>query len=140
MIYPVILCGGYGTRLWPASRKAYPKQFVPLIGKESLYQAALRRLSGEGFAAPLIMTAEEFRFMATDQAAEIGLSDARVVIEPTNRDTAPAILSSALILAEDDPDAVLLVAPSDHFIRDVQAFLDAVEVAARAAGQGRLVT
>jgi mannose-1-phosphate guanylyltransferase/mannose-6-phosphate isomerase len=140
MIHPVILCGGSGTRLWPASRRAYPKQFVPLIGRESLYQATLRRLSGPGFGVPLIMTVEEFRFMATDQAAEMGLADARVVIEPVSRDTAPAILSAALLLAEDDPDAVMLVAPSDHVIDDVQTFLEAVDMAAQAAGQGRLIT
>jgi mannose-1-phosphate guanylyltransferase/mannose-6-phosphate isomerase len=119
MIHPVILCGGSGTRLWPASRKAYPKQFAPLLGDETLYQATLRRFSGEDFAAPLIMTAEDFRFMAIEQATAIGLSDARVVIEPVARDTAPAILAAALLLAEDDPDAFMLVAPSDHVIADL---------------------
>jgi len=80
MIHPVILCGGSGTRLWPSSRKAYPKQFTPLIGDESLYQMTLRRFSGEGFTAPLVMTGDDFRFMATDQAAALGLMDARVVV------------------------------------------------------------
>ncbi|MBF9032134.1 mannose-1-phosphate guanylyltransferase/mannose-6-phosphate isomerase [Rhodobacterales bacterium HKCCE3408] len=140
MIHPVILCGGSGTRLWPASRKAYPKQFVPLVGEESLYKATLRRFSSKGFAAPLIMTAEEFRFMATDQAGEIGLSDARVVIEPVGRDTAPAVLTAALMLMEDDPEAIMLVAPSDHVIGDTEAFLAAVAQGAEAAGQGALVT
>ena len=140
MIHPVILCGGSGTRLWPSSRKAYPKQFAPLLGEETLYQATLRRFSGADFAAPLIMTAEEFRFMATEQAAAIGLSDARVVIEPVARDTAPAILAAALILAEEDPDALMLVAPSDHVIADLPAFLDAVAEGVIAVGQGALVT
>ncbi|MBF9036855.1 mannose-1-phosphate guanylyltransferase/mannose-6-phosphate isomerase [Rhodobacterales bacterium HKCCE2091] len=140
MIHPVILCGGSGTRLWPASRKAYPKQFVPLLGEESLYKDTLRRFSGADFAAPLIMTAEDFRFMATDQAAEIGLSDARVVIEPAARDTAPAVLAAALILAADDPGALMLVAPSDHVISDLPAFLAAVAQGAEAAGRGSLVT
>lgn len=139
MIYPVILCGGSGTRLWPASRKAYPKQFAQLIGDESLYQMTLRRLSGERFAAPLIMTGDDFRFMATEQAADMGLSDARIVIEPAARDTAPAILTAALLL-EDSPDAMMLVAPSDHVIGDVPAFLKTVDAAAEAAKTGALIT
>ncbi|MFY0692871.1 MAG: mannose-1-phosphate guanylyltransferase/mannose-6-phosphate isomerase [Paracoccaceae bacterium] len=139
MIHPVILCGGSGTRLWPSSRKAYPKQFAPLIGSDSLYQMTLKRFTGEGFAAPLIMTGDEFRFMATDQAKSLGLSDARVVVEPSPRDTAPAILTAALMLAE-QPDAQMLVLPSDHVIRDVPAFLDAVRVGAQAAADGALVT
>lgn len=139
MIHPVILCGGSGTRLWPASRKAYPKQFAPLIGEESLYQMTLRRLTGPEFAAPLIMTGDDFRFMATEQAAEIGLSDARIVIEPAARDTAPAILTAALLL-EQTPDAMMLVAPSDHVIGDVPAFLKTIAVAADAARTGALVT
>jgi len=140
MIHPVILCGGSGTRLWPASRKAYPKQFAPLLGDETLYQATLRRFSAENFAAPLIMTAEDFRFMALEQATAIGLSDARVVIEPVARDTAPAILVAALLLTEDDPDALMLVAPSDHVITDPAAFFDAVAEGVEAVGQGALVT
>jgi len=140
MIHPVILCGGSGTRLWPSSRKAYPKQFTPLIGDESLYQMTLRRFSGEGFTAPLVMTGDDFRFMATDQAAALGLMDARVVVEPMGRDTAPAILTAALMLAEEDPEALMLVAPSDHVISDVPAFLAAVEAGATAARDGALVT
>lgn len=139
MIHPVILCGGSGTRLWPASRKAYPKQFAPLIGSESLYQQTLRRLSGPDFAAPLVMTGEEFRFMAGEQAAALGLTDAKVVIEPVARDTAPAILTAALIL-EGTPEAQMLVAPSDHVIGDLPAFLAAVSTAAGAARDGTLVT
>lgn len=126
-IHPVVLCGGSGTRLWPASRKAYPKQFVPLLGETSLYQQTLKRFAGAGFAEPLVMTAEDFRFMATEQAAEIGLTDARVVIEPVPRDTAPAILAAAVILERETPGAMMLVAPSDHVIADLPAFLKAVE-------------
>ena len=139
MIHPVILCGGSGTRLWPSSRKAYPKQFAPLIGDESLYQMTLRRFTGPEFAAPLIMTGDDFRFMAVEQADAIGLADARVVVEPVARDTAPAILTAALMLA-DDPEAMLLVAPSDHVIGDLPAFLQAVKAGERAAARGALVT
>lgn len=139
MIYPVILCGGSGTRLWPVSRKAYPKQFAPLIGEDSLYQMTLKRLSGPDFAVPVIMTGDDFRFMAMEQATDIGLTDAKVYIEPTARDTAPAILTAALLL-KDEPDAMMLVAPSDHVIADAPAFVDCVKAAARAAETGALVT
>ena len=139
MIQPVILCGGSGTRLWPSSRKAYPKQFTPLLGERSLYQETLRRFSGEGFAAPLVMTGEAFRFMAGEQAQAIGLMDARVVIEPAARDTGPAILTAALMF-EDAPDTLMLVAPSDHVIGDVPAFLETVRRGAEAATPGTLVT
>lgn len=139
MIHPVILCGGSGTRLWPSSRQAFPKQFVDLIGHESLFQATLRRLTGPDFTAPLILTNEEFRFLARDQAAAIGLMDAEIVLEPVARDTAPAILSAALAL-EENPEALMLVAPSDHLIRDPAAFLSAVRAGAEAARGGALVT
>ena len=139
-IHPVILCGGSGTRLWPSSRKAYPKQFAGLLGKESLFQLTLRRLTGPRFEAPLILTADGFRFLATDQAAAIGLMDARVVVEPSARDTAAAILTAALLLADDDPDALMLIAPSDHVIADSAAFMAAIDRAAEVAGDGALVT
>src|SRR6056297_29107 len=139
LIHPVILCGGSGTRLWPVSRKAFPKQFAPLLGKESLYQMTLRRFAGEGYAAPLVMTDDAFRFMATDQAADLGLSDARVVVEPAGRDTAPAILTAALLL-EETPDALILVAPSDHVITDPEAFHAAVRKGAEVARSGVFVT
>jgi mannose-1-phosphate guanylyltransferase/mannose-6-phosphate isomerase len=139
LIHPVILCGGSGTRLWPISRKAYPKQFAPLVGRDSLYQMTLKRFAAEGFAAPLVMTGDTFRFMATDQAAESGLGDARVVVEPMGRDTAPAILTAALML-EETPDALMLVAPSDHVITDLAAFHAAVQKGAAAARAGAFVT
>lgn len=139
MIYPVILCGGSGTRLWPASRQAFPKQFGRLIGKDTLFQSTLKRLTGPEFAAPLVMTNAEFRFIAMEQCADIGLSDAQVVIEPALRNTAPAILCAALLL-EETPEALMLVAPSDHIISGREAFLAAIKVGAEAAAQGHLVT
>jgi len=140
MIHPVILCGGSGTRLWPSSRKAYPKQFAPLLGDKSLFQMTLDRFRGPLFDAPLILTGDAFRFLVIDQAQAGGLSDPRVIVEPAGRDTAAAVLVAALTLAEDDADAVMLVAPSDHMISDTAAFLAAVETAAEAAGTGALVT
>jgi mannose-1-phosphate guanylyltransferase/mannose-6-phosphate isomerase len=138
-LHPVILCGGSGTRLWPSSRKAYPKQFVPLFDANSLYQSTLRRFSAVEFGAPLIMTGEDFRFMAVEQADAIGLSDARVVVEPVGRDTAPAILAAALVL-ENTPDDLMLVAPSDHALADVEAFHAAIRTGQAAAEDGALVT
>ena len=139
IIHPVILCGGSGTRLWPSSRKAFPKQFSALIGPESLFQQTLRRFSGPGFAEPLILTNDDFRFLVRDQASAIGLEDARIVLEPAARDTAPAILTAALML-EETPEALMLVAPSDHLIERPEAFLAAVQAGVVAAEAGRLVT
>lgn len=138
-LHPVILCGGSGTRLWPSSRKAYPKQFAPLLSENSLYQGTLKRFMGPGFAAPVVMTGEDFRFMAVEQAEATGLMDARIVVEPLPRDTAPAILAAALLL-EDSPDDLMLVAPSDHVMGDVPAFHEAIRAGRKAAEDGALVT
>ena len=140
VITPVLLCGGSGTRLWPLSRKSYPKQFSPLLGRESLFQASARRLSGPGFAAPVVVTTDDFRFIVTEQLAEIGLTPAAILIEPEGRDTAPAILAAALYLAGQDPDGMMLVAPSDHAIPDVGQFAATVRAGLAAAGAGRIVT
>lgn len=139
MIYPIILCGGSGTRLWPSSRKSFPKQFNKLLGEETLFQTTLKRLSGPDFAAPLVMTNADFRFITMEQSAQVGLMDAEVVIEPVLRNTAPAILCAALLL-EDKPDAMMLVAPSDHIICNVEAFHAAVRAGQAAASEGQLVT
>lgn len=138
-VHPIVLSGGSGTRLWPTSRKAYPKQFAPLLGDETLYQRTLRRVSGAGFAAPLVMTGEAFRFMAVDQAEALGLTDAHVVVEPVARDTGPAILAAALML-EDHPDDLMFVTPSDHIISDTAVFHDAIRDGSAAAVKGALVT
>ena len=140
LIHPVLLCGGSGTRLWPLSRKSYPKQFSPLLGSESLFQASAKRLSGDLYAAPMVLTNEDFRFIVTEQLADIGMEPAAILIEPQGRNTAPAVLAAALHLAKTDPEALMLVAPSDHVIPDVEAFNAAVRVAAVAATAGALVT
>ena len=139
-IKPVILCGGTGTRLWPASRAEFPKQFAPLLGRESLYQTTLRRFSGPMFDAPLIVTHEDYRFLATDQAHDIGLADAEIVVEPQARDTAAAVAAAVTLLHARDPETLLLIAPSDHTITDPQAFEDAVASATCAGVDGALVT
>ena len=139
-IHPVLLCGGSGTRLWPLSRKSYPKQFVELVGEESLYQASARRLSGPGFAAPIIVTAADFRFVVIEQLAALEMQAADILIEPAAKNTAAAICAAALALDARAPGALMLVAPSDHVIPEAAQFQAAVEVAAPAALAGQLVT
>ncbi|MBM2294584.1 mannose-1-phosphate guanylyltransferase/mannose-6-phosphate isomerase [Sulfitobacter pseudonitzschiae] len=140
MIYPVLLCGGSGTRLWPLSRKSYPKQFAKFMGDESLFQASALRLSGNDFAAPIVVTGDPFRFIVTEQLAQVELVAKSILIEPEGRNTAPAILASALWLAKTDSKALMLVAPSDHVIPDTAAFVAAIRSAEPRAQQGDLVT
>ena len=140
MITPVLLCGGSGTRLWPLSRKSYPKQFSPLTGERSLFQQSAVRLSGVGYGAPIVVTADAFRFIVTEQLLGAGIDPGAVLIEPEGRDTAPAVLAAALYLAARDPEAVMLVAPSDHVIPETDRFNACVEAALPAARAGRLVT
>jgi len=140
VIIPVLLCGGSGTRLWPLSRKSYPKQFARLMGDESLFQASARRLSGAGFGAPVVLTGNDFRFIVVEQLAAIEAAPSRLLIEPQGRNTAPAILAAALVLARSDPGALMLVAPSDHVIPDAGAFRATVQAAIPRALAGDLVT
>ncbi|WP_300518028.1 mannose-1-phosphate guanylyltransferase/mannose-6-phosphate isomerase [Aliiroseovarius sp.] len=142
MIFPVILCGGSGTRLWPLSRKSYPKQFVPLAGDRTLFQASTLRLSGAAdfFAPPVVVTSADFRFIVTEQLTEIGIDPGAILIEPEARNTAPAVLAAALHIQAQDPEGVMLVAPSDHAIPDGEAFRAAVEQGLEAVRRRRLVT
>ena len=139
-IHPVLLCGGSGTRLWPLSRKSYPKQFSSLVGDESLFQASARRLSGAGFASPVVVTGSDFRFIVTEQLAKIEVTPASILIEPQARNTAPAILVAALDVQTREAGALMLVAPSDHVIPDAARFRDAVQAAAATARDGNIVT
>ncbi|WP_420585449.1 mannose-1-phosphate guanylyltransferase/mannose-6-phosphate isomerase [Ruegeria sp.] len=144
LITPVLLCGGSGTRLWPLSRKSYPKQFVPLVGEETLFQASARRLAGSterlNFAAPVVLTNSDFRFIVVEQLQAVGIDPGAILIEPEGRNTAPAVLAAALHAYEQDQNAVLLVAPSDHVVPDAEAFHAAVERGLEAIAQGQLVT
>ena len=126
----MILCGGSGTRLWPLSRKSFPKQFVKLVGDETLYQASAKRLTGAvggaEFQSPVIMTNSDFRFVAVEQLQEIDIDPGAVMIEPMGRNTAPAVLAAALHIAASDPEAMMLVAPLDHVMKDVDNFYAAI--------------
>ncbi|MEE2635247.1 MAG: mannose-1-phosphate guanylyltransferase/mannose-6-phosphate isomerase [Pseudomonadota bacterium] len=139
-ITPILLCGGSGTRLWPLSRKSYPKQFVPLVGEETLFQASAKRLSGTGYAAPMVLTNSDFRFIVTEQLAGIGIDPGAILIEPAGRNTAPAVLAAALYLEQSDPEGLMLVAPSDHVVPDAPAFRAAVQAGQAAAEAGQIVT
>ncbi len=140
VVYPVILCGGAGTRLWPVSRKSAPKQFTALLGAQSLLQDAAVRVQGEDFAAPLIVTTEPYRFMVSEQLAALGMTAGDILIEPEPRNTAPAVLAAALWVAARDPDGLMLVSPSDHQIPDITAFQSSVRAAADAALEGSVLT
>lgn len=140
MIVPVILSGGSGTRLWPLSRASYPKQFSKLMGAESLFQRSAKRCQAPGFGRPVIVTGDQFRFIAVEQLAAQAIDPAAILVEPTGRNTAPAILAAALWAAQTDPDAALLVLPSDHVIPDDAGFRTSVMAGLPAALAGHLVT
>jgi mannose-1-phosphate guanylyltransferase / mannose-6-phosphate isomerase len=139
-ITPLLLCGGSGTRLWPLSRKSFPKQFSAISGEGSLFQQAALRLSGPGFARPVVVTNSDFRFIVVEQLAAARIDPGAIVIEPSGRNTAPAILAATLQIAADTPDALILVAPSDHVLPNPDAFRAAVLVALPSAQAGRIVT
>jgi mannose-1-phosphate guanylyltransferase / mannose-6-phosphate isomerase len=139
-VIPVILAGGTGSRLWPLSRELFPKQFHALFGEASLLQNTLRRARRVADAPPVIVCNEEHRFLVAEQCRAIGQDWQRIVLEPEGRNTAPAIALAALDACREHGDAILLVLPSDHLIRDEPAFAAAVGRAAAAADGGALVT
>ncbi len=140
IIHPVLLCGGSGTRLWPLSRKSHPKQFVKLLGEESLFQSSARRLSGESFAAPSVVTGSDFRFMVVEQLAAIEIEPQIILIEPFARNTAAAVCAAAVALDAKNGDSLMLVSPSDHVITDLERFRATVEAAIPTANEGQIVT
>jgi mannose-1-phosphate guanylyltransferase/mannose-6-phosphate isomerase len=141
MIYPVILCGGAGTRLWPLSRTLLPKQFLALVSDHTLLQDTVLRLRGlEGADAPLIVSHNEHRFLVAEQMREIGVTPLVHLLEPDGRNTAPAVALAALALSEREPGAVMLVLPADHEIGNIERFHAAVRIAAELAQAGKLAT
>jgi mannose-1-phosphate guanylyltransferase/mannose-1-phosphate guanylyltransferase/mannose-6-phosphate isomerase len=140
-ITPVLLSGGSGTRLWPVSRSLYPKQLLPMTAERTMLQETVRRFTDAArFTQPLVICNDEHRFIIAAQVQDVGVSPSAIVLEPLGRNTAPAAAIAALLLAQQAPDTLMLLAPSDHVIDDLQGFLAAVQTAARAAEQGRLVT
>lgn len=139
-VYPVLLCGGSGTRLWPLSRAAYPKQLLPLLSDRTMLQETLLRTANSSFAPPLMLGSEEHRFLIAEQMAEMNVSPFRIVLEPARRNTAPALAVAALMLTAADPHAIMFVQPSDHLIADTEALRALVRRAQPVAAQGHLVT
>ncbi len=145
MLLPVILSGGSGTRLWPLSRELYPKQLLPLISKGTMLQETLARVRGvDNVGEPIVVCNESHRFLVAEQLREVGAHPQSILLEPMGRNTAPAVAVAAMAAVSNDSaansEAVLLVLPADHVIRDVKAFHAALSVGREAAQQGKLVT
>jgi mannose-1-phosphate guanylyltransferase / mannose-6-phosphate isomerase len=140
MIIPLIMCGGAGTRLWPASRANRPKQFLPLFGPYSTFQDTLRRVCEPGlFARPIVVTNAQYRFLAAEQLAAISL-EADILLEPARRDSGPAIAAGANYALGRGGDALMLALAADHVVSDPGAFAKACAIAAAAAEDDRIVT
>jgi mannose-1-phosphate guanylyltransferase / mannose-6-phosphate isomerase len=139
-IVPVIMCGGAGTRLWPASRESMPKQFMPLLGERTLFQNTMSRVTDAGlFERPIVITSASYRALVGEQLDAIGLA-ADVVLEPERRDSAPAVAAATLVAMQRDSDALLLVLASDHAIKFVDRFHDACRDTVETARAGHIVT
>jgi mannose-1-phosphate guanylyltransferase / mannose-6-phosphate isomerase len=139
-IIPLIMCGGAGTRLWPASREVRPKQFLPLFGSRSTFQETLLRVSDAAlFERPIVITNAAYRFMVLEQLAEVGI-EADILLEPMRRDSGPAIAAGAVFAQTRDRDAVVLALAADHVVRDRAAFVAACRAGFVAAGAGNIVT
>jgi len=140
-LHPVILSGGSGTRLWPMSRAALPKQLLPLAGEHTMVQETVLRLAGvPDIGQPLVVCNNDHRFLIAEQMRAIGVEPAAIFLEPVGRNTAPAAAVAALHLVAHDPDAVMLLLPADHLIRDVPAFHAAIVAGIKAVEAGYLVT
>ncbi len=139
-IQPVILSGGSGTRLWPLSRKAFPKQFLSLVGDVSLFQQACLRLVDPVYTKPIAICNERHRFIVAEQFLSLDIEPGAIVLEPVGRNTAPAALTAALMAMKNHPESLVLLLPSDHLIKDADSFNNTVKKGMEAAGKGHIVT
>ena len=136
---PIILSGGSGSRLWPLSRKLYPKQFLALTGEQTLFQQTLQRLAFDGMQPPVLVANQEHRFIVQEQLEQIGQQAQLLLLEPFGRNTAPAVAMAALQLVGEGRDELMLVLPADHVLEDQQAFCQALALATVAAEKGEMV-
>ena len=142
-IFPVILSGGTGKRLWPLSREQFPKQYQSLVGKYTLFQETILRLDGiENLSAPIIVCNSDHRFIVAEQLQQIKVSQSTILLEPVSRNTAPAIAAAAIHVMQDKEniDAILLILSSDHVIQDIKTFHDAINIAQIQAETGKIAT
>jgi len=146
-IYPVVLCGGSGTRLWPLSREEYPKQLLTLVNGNTLLQATIQRLHVSDttkddveIATPIVITNESHRFLVAEQLREIGIKDAQIILEPVGKNTAPALCLAALHIQQIDPEGLMLVMPADHVIQNQPLFLEAIISGLHYTNENCLVT
>ena len=142
-IVPVLLAGGSGTRLWPLSRKSFPKQFSTLVSEKTLFQQSALRLNNSSslsFGAPITLTNTDYRFIVAEQLQTVGIDPCAILIEPAGKNTAPAILAASLYAMKQDADAILLAAPSDHIVPDTTAFHDVISNGLKAVDSGKIVT
>ena len=140
MIYPVVLCGGKGTRLWPKSRAVMPKQFVPMISNDSLFQLTCRRVIGKNFNELTIFTSNDYRFAVAQQLSDISITKANIFLEPEPKNTAPSVILSCQYLYSKDPTAIVLVLPSDHYISCNRSFISMINEGLTLVEQGQIVT
>jgi mannose-1-phosphate guanylyltransferase/mannose-6-phosphate isomerase len=141
MIIPVILSGGSGTRLWPLSRKQYPKQYLPLVSDNTMLQETILRLNElDNLADPIIVCNADHRFLVAEQCQQIGIKNPTILLEPVGRNTAPAIAAAALQSLRDSENSTLLVLSADHVIQDVDTFHKAINIANQHTQSGKLVT
>ncbi len=136
---PVILSGGSGSRLWPLSRQAYPKQFLPLLNEQSMFQQTLARLPVDNVEAPVVVANDEHRFLVQEQLDAIGKTPEKILLEPFGRNTAPAVAMAAIEIACKDPSSIMLVLPADHEISEIGPFHEAIKKGLEVAKNGALV-
>ena len=142
-ITPILLAGGSGTRLWPSSRKTYPKQFMQLTANETLFQQSAQRVLGSDilqFNQHIIITSSYFRFIVSEQLQNVGINPGRIIIEPEPKNTAPAIIAATIFAQKDNKDAVIITTPTDHVISDTQNFHKAIKIGLNEIENGKIVT